>query len=78
MCVTLPNPEDPDVMSHDGAFRQGLQCLIKQKQTSETEIQFLSGCFSLTVFLMSCDNQCSVALSHSAMGWSAVCDCGIS
>ena len=32
----------------------------------------------LTVFLMSCDSQCSVALSHAAEGWSAVCDCGIS
>ena len=37
-----------------------------------------AGCFALTVFLMSCDTQCSVALSHGAMGWSAICDCGIS
>ena len=27
---------------------------------------------------MSCDSQCSVALPHGAVGWSAVCDCGIS
>ena len=26
---------------------------------------------------MSCDFKCSVALTHSAVGWSAVCDCGI-
>ena len=37
-----------------------------------------AGCFALTVFLMSCDSQCSVALPHGAVGWSAVCDCGIS
>ena len=37
-----------------------------------------AGCFALTVFLMSCDMQCCVALSHGAVGWSAVCDCGIS
>ena len=35
-------------------------------------------CFTLTVFLMSCDSQCSVALPHGAVGWSEVCDCGIS
>ena len=27
---------------------------------------------------MSCYCKCSVALPHSAVGWSAVCDCGIS
>ena len=35
-----------------------------------------AGCFALTVFLMSCYSQCSVALPHSAVGWSAMCDCG--
>ena len=38
-----------------------------------------AGCFALTVYLMmSCDSHCSVALPHGIMGWSAVCDCGIS
>ena len=37
-----------------------------------------AGCFSFAGFLMSCDSQCSVALSHGAVGWSAVCDFGIS
>ena len=32
----------------------------------------------LTVFLMSCDSQCSGALPRIAVGWYAVCDCGIS
>ena len=34
--------------------------------------------FSFIVFWMFCYCKCSVALPHSAMGWSAVCDCGIS
>ena len=34
-------------------------------------------CFSFTVFLMSCETQCSVALPHGPVGWSAVCSCGI-
>ena len=67
MCV-LCQTEDPDVILHDGAFHQGLQCLIRQKQTSETEIQLVSGCSPLAIFPMSCDNQCSVALPHSVMG----------
>ena len=37
-----------------------------------------AGCFILTVFLMSCDSQCFVSLPQCAVGWSAVCDCGIS
>ena len=35
-----------------------------------------AGCFTLIVFLMYCD--CYVALPHGVVGWSAVCDCGIS
>ena len=30
--------------------------------------------FTLTVFLMSCDSQCFVALPHGAVDWSVVCD----
>ena len=36
------------------------------------------GCFALTVFLIFCDSQCSVALPPSALHQSAICDCGIS
>ena len=32
----------------------------------------------LIVFLMPCDCWCSVGLPHGAVGWSTVCDCGIS
>ena len=37
-----------------------------------------AGCFTLFVFLVSCDCYCSVALPHGDVGWSALCDCGIS
>ena len=32
-------------------------------------------CFTLIAFLVSCDCWCFMALPHSAVGWSAVCDC---
>ena len=34
--------------------------------------------FAMIVLQMYCYYKCSVALTHHAMGWSAVCDCGIS
>ena len=34
-----------------------------------------AGCVTLIVCLMSCDCWCSMAPPHSAIGWSAVCDC---
>ena len=37
-----------------------------------------AGCFAFVVFLMSSYCKCSLALPHSSVGWSAVCDCGIS
>ena len=36
-----------------------------------------AGCFTLVVFLVSCDCYWSVALPQGAIGWSEVCDCGI-
>ena len=38
----------------------------------------VAGCFAFIVFWMSFYYKCPVALPHSAVGWSAVCDCGIS
>ena len=35
-------------------------------------------CFSLIVFLLVCVCYSSKPLSYGAVGWSAVCDCGIS
>ena len=34
--------------------------------------------FTLNIFLVSCDSKCSVDLHHGAVGWSAMCHCGIS
>ena len=36
------------------------------------------GCFAIIVSQMYCYCKCSVALPHGAVGWSAMCDCGIS
>ena len=35
-------------------------------------------CFAIIVLQMFCYFECPMALPHGAMGWSAVCDCGIS
>ena len=35
-------------------------------------------CFAIIVLQMYCYYKCSVALPHGAVGWSSVCDCGIS
>ena len=37
-----------------------------------------AGCFAFNVLQMSCYSICSVTLPHGAVGWSALCDCGIS
>ena len=37
-----------------------------------------TGCFVFIDFLMSCDCKCFVAHRCGTMGWSAVCNCGIS
>ena len=34
----LANSEDPDEMQHNAAFHQGLHCLLRLKQHSETKI----------------------------------------
>ena len=36
-----------------------------------------AGCFAIVVLQMYCYYKYSVVLPHGAMGWSAVCDCGI-
>ena len=37
-----------------------------------------AGCFASIVLQTYCYYKCSVALPPGAVGWSAVCDCGIS
>ena len=39
-CDTVTNSEDPDEMHLNVAFHQGPHCLLRQKQSSEKEIQF--------------------------------------
>ena len=36
------------------------------------------GCFAFIVLRMSCYCKCCVFLPNGAVGWCAVCDCGIS
>ena len=36
--TSLANSEDPDEMQHNAAFHQGLHCLLRLKQSSETDI----------------------------------------
>ena len=36
-----------------------------------------AGCFALIVLQMSCYCKWSVTFPHGTVGWSAVCDCGI-
>ena len=38
--ITLAKGEDPDEMQHNAAFHKGLDCLLRQKQSSAGEIQF--------------------------------------
>ena len=37
-----------------------------------------AGYFAFIVFWISCYSKCPVALPYGAVGWSAVCDCGVS
>ena len=42
------------------------------------EEEKIAGCCAMIVLQMYCNYKCSVALPHGAVGWAAVCDCGIS
>ena len=44
----------------------------------EEEERAGAGCFSFIVLRLSCYCKCPVALPHGTVGWSALCDCGIS
>ena len=50
---------------------------VLSKFCNHLDEEEIAGCFAFIVFLMSCDCWCSVNLPNSALGWSAVCDCGI-
>ena len=55
------------VLLFSALFSSSFAIILMRKREREK-----AGCFSLAVFLMYCDNMCSMALPHSA-----VCDCGI-
>ena len=54
-----------------------VQCFVSFKVLNHLDGEERAGCFTLFVFLVSCDCYCSVALPHGAVDWSAVSDCGI-
>ena len=54
----------------------GLQFMIVVFH-DHTHLLFGYGCFTFIVFLVSYGCYCTVTLPHGAVGWSAVCDCGI-
>ena len=54
--------------------RENIRLIARAPYLDEEE---RAGCFILFVFLMSCFSYCSVALPHSAVGWSVLCDCDI-
>ena len=49
------------------------ECLFLKKNVIDKR----TGCLSLIVIRMSCYCEYPVALPQGAVGWSAVCDCGI-
>ena len=55
------------------SFCYALLCVHSRLEEEEK-----AGCFAIIVLLMFCYYKCSVALPRIGMGWSAVCDCGIS
>ena len=50
--------------------------IIVMGEDRESWLLYLN-CLKLSVFLMSCDCSCSLALPRGAVGLSTVCDCGI-
>ena len=59
-----------------GVLCLSLFCLALLCVRDSLEEKEKSECFAIIVLQMYC--KCAVALSHGAVGWSAVCDCGIS
>ena len=58
-------------------IRRQYRCSCSIKEVHQC-LKSNAGFFTLIIFQMVCDCYCSVALPNDAMGWSAVCDCGIS
>ena len=52
--------------------------LCQSRFAKKLEMEERTGCFTLTVYLMSYGTQCSGDCPRGAVGLSVVCDCGIS
>ena len=55
----------------------GMHYFVSDLVLRSSEEEERAGCFAFIVFWMSCYCKCFVALPHGALGWSAVCGCGI-
>ena len=58
-------------------FCYALLCVLSSF-ANHLEEEERTGCFAFTVLRISCYCKCHMALPDGAVGWSAVCDCGIS
>ena len=52
-------------------LRDPVKCIFNEEEAK-------AGCFAIVVLQMYCYYKSNVALPHGAVGWSTVCDCGIS
>ena len=73
----------PNGIRHDGLRKLKVRQSRGKRKTFKQEEKHLqeeekAGCFAIIVLQMYCYYRCSVALSHGAVGWSAVCDCASS
>ena len=59
-------------------FWYALLCVVSSFAIILSRKREKAGCFAFIVSRMSCYCKCLVALPHGVVGWSAVCDCGIS
>ena len=57
-------------------FCYALLCVLSSLHHLEDKERAV--CFAFIVLQMYCYCECSVSLRDFALGWSAVCDCGIS
>ena len=54
-CDMVTNSEDPDEMPWNAEFHQGLHCLLRQKQSSEKEMQFYFKIITCDPFMYTMD-----------------------
>ena len=60
-----------------GSMFVALFCVLSSSFCIHINGEERAVCFTLFIFLVSCDCYCSMALPQGTMGWSAVCDFGI-